>query len=107
MPRIDRRAVKAAYRERTPDWAICALRIGDKVWVTATADCVALENRFGFMLRQGASRIIGMDAAFAAAGGFTLERLETLDDTLGAVGRETLIKDRLAYWQHTLGAGRF
>ena len=104
---MDKRAAKAAYREKPQDWAICAVRIGAAAWVTLKPDVSALENRLGFMLRQGGEAAPGMRAAYAVAGAVTVEAVERLDPKLSALARETLAEARLAHWAGALGARVF
>lgn len=103
----DRRAAKAAYRERRQDWAICAVTIGDQAWVTLKPDAGALENRLGFMLRQGSEAAPGMGSAYAQAGEVALEVVERLDPKLSDMARERVGEARLAYWAQALGAKLF
>lgn len=105
----EKRAARAAYRDRDPKWAICVLRVGARAWVKCVADPAALERRMSFVLRHGRGRgaPAGMAAAFAEAGALSLEVVETLDPDLSAMARETRIKARLAHWAAALGAAPF
>lgn len=103
----DRRAAKAAWRERGADWTICALRIGDAVWLKSVPDAGAFERRIGFSLRSGGPAAPGMAAAYARAGAVTVEVVERLDPELSDMARETLLETRLADWAERLGARRF
>ncbi len=103
----DRRAAKQAWRERKEDWAICAIRIGEAVWVSLTPDAKALENRISFMLRQGSEPVQGMKSAHAEAGALSFEVLERLDPELSPMARERVGDERCAHWANTLSAQRF
>ncbi|MEC7762227.1 MAG: hypothetical protein VX874_10000 [Pseudomonadota bacterium] len=104
-----KRAAKAAWGERKADWSICAVRVGDAVWVKGVSDPAALERRLSFMLRTGGSNgaPAGMQAAFHEAGVISVEVVEKLDEDLSAMARETAMKDRLAHWAETLNATPF
>ena len=101
--KADRRAAIDAYKERTSDWAICAIRIGDHLWLKAVADPAAFERRMSFTLRTGSALTPDMAEAFRHAGQFTLDVLERLDPELSDMARETAIKDRLAHWAQDTG----
>ncbi|GKY89068.1 hypothetical protein [Sinisalibacter aestuarii] len=106
--KLDRRAAKAAWRERKADWAVTSMRIGDSVWVKLTPDPVALENRLRFMLKQGGAGLApGMVAACKAHGEVNFEVLERLDADLSDLARERVGEARLAHWQAALGARRW
>lgn len=106
MAAIDKRAARAAWKEREADWAICAVRIGAAVWVKCVSDPAAFERRMSFMLRTGQGRgaAPGMMEAFREAGGVTVEVVERLDTDLSDMARETAAKDRLAHWAQRLDA---
>lgn len=105
----NRRAAKAAWIERKADWSICAVRVGDAVWVKSTSDPAALERRLSFMLRTGGSNgaPAGMQAAYREAGAVRVEVVERMDEDLSPMARDTAVKERLAHWVETLGATRF
>lgn len=105
--KADRRAVKAAYRERKQDWSICAVRIGGQAWVKLHPDPRAFENRIGFSLRQRGAPAPGMLAAWDSAGEVTVEVLERLDPKLSEMARERVGEARLAHWAAALGATAF
>jgi hypothetical protein len=102
-----RRAAKAEYRERKQGWAIVAVKIGGQVWVTLSPNPQALENRLGFMLRQGAGPVAAMNEAYKEAGAVELELLKKLDEELSPLARERVGKEKLAYWAERLGAAVF
>ncbi len=102
-----RRAAKTAWRERKQDWVICAVRIGGSVWVELTPDARALENRIGFMLRQGSEAAPGMRAAYAAEGALSFEIVEKLEEDLSPFARERIGDERLKYWSAQLSARIF
>ncbi|MEJ1997134.1 MAG: hypothetical protein P8X76_03035 [Maritimibacter sp.] len=102
-----RRAAKTAWRERKQDWVICAVRIGGSVWVELTPDARALENRIGFMLRQGSEAAPGMRAAYAEEGALSFEIVEKLEEDLSPLARERIGEERLKYWSAQLSARIF
>lgn len=105
--KADRKAAKSAYAERKEVWAVIAVRIGAAVWVTLKPDAKALENRLGFMLRQGGESAPGMRAAYGEAGTLEVEVLERLDEDLSPMARERVGEERLAAWAEELAARRF
>lgn len=105
--KMDRKAAKAAWLERKEDWSVIAVRIGESVWVTLKPDAKALENRLGFMLRQGGETTPGMRAAYAEAGELRVEVLERLDEDLSPMARERVGDERLEHWAAELGARAF
>lgn len=102
-----RRDAKAAYRDRKQEWAIVAVVIGEAAWLTLTPDAKALENRLGFMLRQGNGPMAAMNVAYREIGAIELEVLEKLDEALSPMARERVGKARLAHWADLRGADVF
>lgn len=104
----DRRAAKAAWRERKQEWAVVSVQIGVRVWVKLTPDPAALENRLRFMLKQGGTGLApGMAAAWAEAGELRFAVLERLDTELSELARERIGAARLAHWETTVPAHRW
>lgn len=105
---VDKRAAKTAWRERKADWAVVAVHIGKAVWVKLTPTPEALENRLGFMLRQGGAGLPReMAAAVRDGGSLRLEVVERLDPKLSDLARERVGEERLDHWRETLGAATF
>lgn len=109
MYKAARRAAKSAWSERKSAWAVVSVTIGPRVWVKLTPDAGALENRLGFMLRQGGGRGLapGMAEAYAARPEPIFTTCETLKDDLGEMARERIGAARLAHWAEALGATPF
>jgi hypothetical protein len=109
MDKAARRAAKTAWRERAPGWAVVSVRIGARRWVRLTPDAGALENRLGFMLRQGGGYGLapGMAAAYGAGGALAVTEVERLDAALSVFARERVGTERLAHWAQALDAAVF
>lgn len=106
--KIDRRAAKAAWREREQGWAVVSVRIGARVWVKLTPDAGALENRLSFILKQGGTGLApGMGAAWGEAGELQFDVLEQLDGELSDLARDRVGAARLSHWEAALGAQRW
>ncbi|WP_375691467.1 hypothetical protein [Pseudooceanicola sp. LIPI14-2-Ac024] len=100
---VDKRAARAAWKDRTEAWVIYAARTGGQVWVGISNDVAAAENRLGFTLRQGQCRVPGMQAAFDDT--LDVEVLEELDPELGPMARQEVARVRRDAWAAELGAG--
>lgn len=99
---IDKRAARAAFKEQGDRWVIYAARTGGRVWVGATPNLAAAENRLAFQLRTGSCRVAGMQAAHDGA--LTVEALEALDPALGPLARDEALKARRSHWARQLAA---
>lgn len=99
---IDKRAARAAYKQRDEDWTVYVARTGGQCWVGVSKNVAAIENRLGFTLRSGSCPTKGMQAAFD--GTLSIEPLEVLDPTLGPLLRKDAIRDRRAHWCAELSA---
>ncbi len=77
---IDKKAAKAAYKERKSVAGIYAVRCGasGQVWVGHTPTLGTIQNRIWFTLRQANHPDPGLQSAWAAHGpaGFAFEVLE-------------------------------
>jgi hypothetical protein len=105
---IDKKAAKAAYRERKSTAGIYAVRCGasGQIWVGHTPTLEAIRNRVWFSLRQANNPDAGLQRAWTAHGGdsFTFEVLEQVkDDDLSYAG-DGALKKRAAFWRTKLGA---
>jgi hypothetical protein len=101
-----RKAVQAAWRERSAEAGIFAFRGPGCVWVGASRTLDKAENRVRFELRIGSCRTPGLADAWAAAGdgAFRYEVLERFDPDLSEMARAGLLKERAAHWRERLGA---
>lgn len=104
----EKRAARAAYKERAPAagiFAVRCLRTGE-VWVGQSPNLGSVQNRLNFMLKFGNDDLSGLKAAWSAHGAdnFAFEELEQLDDEDAIYVRDKLLKERLAYWVGKLGA---
>lgn len=105
---IDKRAAKAAYRERKPAAGIYAVRCTatGQVWVGHTPTLETVQNRLWFMLRQNGHPDAALQRAWNErnGAGFAFEELERVkEDDLSFAG-DGALKDRAASWRATLGA---
>ena len=104
-----RKAASAAYKERKSVAGIYALRCAPtgEIWVGSTLTLETVWRRIEFSLRSGGDPHRDLQAAWTAHGpvAFALEELERLKDEDLPYVRDTLLKERLAYWRATLGAG--
>lgn len=108
MTTSDRKAAKAAYKERKSVAGIYAVRCvpSGQVWVGATPNLATIQNRIWFSMRHGNSSFPTLQAAWNEHGAdsFTFEELERLDDGVNPYRRKDLLKERAAYWQGNLRA---
>jgi hypothetical protein len=105
---IDKKAAKAAYRERKSVAGLYAVRCGatGQVWVAYTPTIDAVQNRLWFTLRQKNHPDTALQRAWNEQGGagFAFEELERVkDDDLSFTG-DGALKDRAAAWRKKLGA---
>ena len=104
----ERKAAKAAYRERRSAAGIYAVRCAasGQVWVGAAPNLDAIQNRIWFSLRHLGSAFRPLQAAWKEHGEerFTFEELERLADDLNPILLRDLLKARAAHWQQTLRA---
>lgn len=109
MDQQSRRQAVRDYKERKVPTGIYAVRCAatDEAWVGQSKHLAQQKNRIWFGLRQGGHPNPALRAAWAAHGeaAFSFEVLEAIDDEgLGALGRDSLLKDRAAHWRSELGA---
>ncbi len=104
----DRRAARAAYKERKPVAGVYALRcpLSGEVWVGRTPDLEKVWNRIAFTLRGDASPHRALQAAWNGhgAGAFVFEVLERLEEEELDFARESTLKERTALWRARLKA---
>ena len=101
----DRRQARAAYKERTPEAGIYAVRRDGAVWVGASADLEKIGNQLGFSLRTGRHPNRALQSA-CADGDFEMEVVEVLPPTADRLARDLKLRDRLDHWIEKLGASR-
>jgi hypothetical protein len=115
MKTEDKKAARAAYKERKQVAGIFAIRCAPsgEVWVGQTLTLLTIQNRLWFMLTHGHGRteMASLRAAWNAHGsdGLSFEELERIDDEeilSSPYVRDTLLKERLAHWRATLNASR-
>lgn len=109
MPtRPDRRALAAAWKERTPLAGAYAIRCraSGGAWVGASPDLPAVENRMAFTLRMGKPPHAAMAEAFRAHGpeAFEVEFLETLPADAEDIARKRLLREMRDAWAAKLSA---
>lgn len=104
----DRKAAIAAYKQRKIDAGIYAVRClpTGQVWVGATPNLAAIQNRIWFSLRHGDSSFRTLQAAWKehTRDDFIFEELERLDEEAAAYRQADLLKQRAAYWREKLTA---
>ncbi|HXE16230.1 MAG TPA: GIY-YIG nuclease family protein [Stellaceae bacterium] len=105
---IDKRAAKAAYRDRKSAAGIYAVRCAAAglIWVGHTLTLDTIQNRLWFMLRQKGHPDAVLQRVWNEQGGagFTFDALERVkDEDLSAAGDGEL-KKRAARWRTELGA---
>ena len=116
MKAEEKRAARAAYKERKSIAGVYALRCAPtgEVWVGQTRDLEKIWNRISFTLRSGGASRPGagaeraLAAAWAAHGeaAFTLEVLERLDDETLDFALRSALDERAAYWREKLVAAQ-
>ena len=108
MTRDDRKAAKAAYKERKTVAGIYSVRCrpSGQIWVGRAPDVDTMQNRLWFTLRFGNDPHRSLQAAWTThgAGSFTFEILERLKEEDLPYIRQDLLKGRLAHWQVALEA---
>jgi hypothetical protein len=117
MKTEDKKAARAAYKERKQVAGIFAIRCAPsgEVWVGQTLTLLTNQNRLWFMLTHGRPESLhemaSLRAAWNAHGSDSLsfEELERIDDEeilSSPYVRDTLLKERLAHWRATLNASQ-
>jgi len=108
MKKTDRKAARAAYKQRKAPAGIYAVRFSnsDGVWVGKTADVTKIANRIRFTLDLGTSPRKSLQQAWNHHGAmnFVFEELERLGDDVDEISHERLLKDKLAQWRERLDA---
>ena len=107
MDRTSRKAAKTAAIKTPPEAGIFAVHVGDRAWVGATMRLDAAERRLTFMLRTGGVTTPALKEAYAATGTARFEVLERLEEDIGQMTRERLLKERSDHWRQRLGAAQF
>ncbi|OAJ67177.1 GIY-YIG nuclease family protein [Gluconobacter cerinus] len=110
MQRETRKAVTAAYKERTVTSGIYVVRCvtSDQVWVGSTPDLSKIQNQLWFTLRLGSHPHRSLQDAWTAHGGdtFSFEVIEELKDEDNAYVRSATLKELLAKWTAEIKAVR-
>ena|SRR5882757_9719418 len=108
MTSNDRKAARAAYKERKTVAGIYAVRCraSGQTWVGQAPNLETMQNRLWFTLRFGNDPHRSLQAAWTAHGAdsFTFEVLERLEEEDLPYIRQDLLKGRLAHWRTELGA---
>lgn len=108
MTTDDRKAAKAAYKERKSVAGIYAVRCTPtgQVWVGATPNLDAIQNRIWFTMRHPGQFFLPLQSAWQEYGeeSFTFEELERLDENINPILLRDKLKDRAAHWQAELRA---
>ncbi len=108
MTTTDRKAAKAAYKERKPAAGIYAVRCvpTGEIWVGAAPNLETIQNRIWFSMRHVGGAFRSLQPAWKAHGeeGFTFEEVERLGEEVSPLRQKDLLKARAAHWQDTLKA---
>lgn len=108
---IDKRAARAAYKERKLNAGVFIVRCAasNRSWVGAARDLAAAENKLWFGLRNGGAANAQMRADLLAHGrdAFAFEVLETVDPEKPPLYLADHLKERAAYWRDALKAEAF
>ena len=108
MDGTDRKSAIRDYKERKPAPGIYAVRCmpSGECWVGRAPNLATIQNRLWFTLRQGLHRQEELQSAWRTHGAdaFAFEIVEEMEEEPLAYVRDRLLKERLAYWQETLGA---
>lgn len=108
MSPTDRKAAKAAYRERKTAAGIYAVRCAPtgQVWVGAAPNLETIQNRIAFTLRHGGDAFRAPQEAAREHGqeSVAFEILETLNEETSPPRQKDLLKQRAAHWLETLQA---
>jgi hypothetical protein len=104
----ERRAARAAYKERKAVCGVYAVRCASsgEAWVGQTRDLEKVWNRLLFTPRGGASPHRTLQAAWNAQGeaAFAFEALERLEEEALDFARQSSLNERTAHWRAALGA---
>ncbi len=105
---IDKKAAKAAHREKKSVAGIYAVRCAatGQVWIGHTPNLDAVQNRIWFTLRLGNHPDAALQAAWRAQGGagFAFEELERVKDGDLYYTGDGALKERAASWRAKFGA---
>ncbi len=98
------------YKEEVPPRGIFAVRCGEsgRVWVGASRNLKAEQNRTWFTLRLGNHHERTLQEQWNTHGenAFRYEVLEKLDEDLPAIALPDVLKERKLHWATRLGASR-
>ena len=108
MDSQDRKAARAAYKERKPAFGVYAVicsATGD-AWVGDSRHVDTQKNGLWFALRHATGRPASLQAAWTQHGeaAFRFEELDRLRDDFPDFGRADELKKRRALWQARLQA---
>lgn len=105
---VDRKASIAAYKERKTVAGIYVVRCtaSGEAWVGPAPNLETIQNRIWFTLRQGSHLCRSLQAAWNAHGepALTFGECERLEDEETDYVRNSLLKERVAYWRTALKA---
>jgi hypothetical protein len=110
MKSVDRRAVRAEYKERKTAAGVFAIHCqsDSSIWIGQASNLETFENRHWFTLRQGGHPNHALQAVWNAHGddAFSIEILEQLDDDISDISRPRVLKERQAHWVKELSASK-
>jgi hypothetical protein len=100
---MDKRAARAAYKDRKPSCGIYAVKCAAsrQIWVGATPTLETIQNRIWFGLRLGNSPQRLLQQAWADHGEaqFSFVELERLDVEDKGYVLDAQLKDRAGFWR--------
>lgn len=106
MDGSERKAARAAYKERKQSAGIYAVRCkaSGQAWIGATPNLDSIRNRIWFTLRVGSNLNSELQRAWKSHGsdGFGFEILERFEDDETDYVRDALLKERAAHWRTEL-----
>lgn len=109
MPRTDRKALVAAYKEDQKSVAgVYAVICGatGEAWVGRSLNIDRQHNSLWFTLKSGTFAYRTLQSAWAehGEGAFRFEQLDRLREDLSPMARDTELKERSARWRERLQA---
>jgi len=106
MKMDDRKAAIAAYKKRKSVAGIFAVRCAasGEAWIGQALDLDTIQNRIWFSLRRGIHTNQELQGAWSVHGeaGLSFEPLERLKEEELPYVRDTLLRERAAYWRAAL-----
>lgn len=107
MDGMEKRAARAAYKERKQSPGIYAVRCtaSGQVWIGGAPNLDTIQNRIWFGLRLCSNPNRDLQRAWIdhGEGCFAFEVLERLEEEESPYVRDSLLKERTSHWRIVLG----